>query len=61
MSKSEYTVKDQKPVGYKLHFSLLAKLSFAVLAITEMVMGNDVSMTHTRCVFNSGLVAGQET
>lgn len=61
MSKSEYIIKDQKPVGYKLHCSSLAKLSFAVLAIIEMVMGNDVSMTHTRYAFNSGLVAGQET
>lgn len=61
MSKSEYIIKDQKPVGYKLHYSLLAKLSFAGLAIIEMVMGNDVSMTHTQCALNSGLVAGQET
>lgn len=47
MSKSEYIMKDQKPVGYKLHCSFLAKLSFASLAIIEMVMGHDVSMTDT--------------
>lgn len=61
MSKSEYVMKDQMPVGYKLHCSLLVKLSFAGSAIMEMVMGNDVNMTHTQCAFHSGPVAGQET
>lgn len=60
MSKSEYIMKEQKPLGEKT-LQFVGETLLCWLDCNETVIGNDVNMTHTQYTLNIGLMAGRGT